>query len=351
MEQQGCVLIIDDDASIRATACAWLQAAGLVAQGAATAGTALELLEGFVPDVVVLDLELPDRSGLDVLRLLCARLPHLPVLVLTSHRDAETAVACMKGGAFDYVVKPVDEPRLVTATANALRFGQVAQAMAGLERALAESGQDPRTARWRAIDRVAARDLCVVVTGGDAAARERCARAIHAASPRAGGVFRAVDCADAAALARAVEVSGGLTELAHGTLYLEGAERMAPASQAQVLEALAGAARARAGAGGGVDVRVLAGTGGDLEACVRAGTFRADLLMRMEIDRIDLEGPPSAPAERSEPPSDSVRLADRERASILEALARSRGNRSDASRQLGISRATLYRKLKQHGIE
>ncbi len=342
------ILIVDDDAGVRVPACAWLHAAGLTAHGVATVGAALEFLEGFVPDVVVLDLELPDRPGLELLQLLSLRHPQLPVLVLTAHRDAEVAVACMKAGAFDYLVKPVDEPRLVTTAANALRHAQVARAMAGLERALAESGRDPRTARWRAVERVASRDLGVLLVGGDAGGREACARAIHGASPRAAGAFQAVDCG-AGPRGRALGGPERWGGLARGTLFLDRLERLAPEEQDVLAERLGGAARARGGAPDGVDVRVLAGTGGELEAEVRGGRFRADLLMRIAVDRIELEG--VAPADAVGGSQDAISLADRERAAILEALARSRGNRADASRQLGISRATFYRKLKQYGIE
>ncbi len=358
MVERGQILVVDDDPGVREPACAWLHAAGLAVHGAATAGAALALLEGLTPDVVLLDLELPDRSGLEVLRLLTVRQPQLPVLVLTAHREAEVAVDCMKAGAFDYLVKPVDEPRLLTAVANALHRRQVALAMASLERAVVQSGADPRTPLWRRVEAVAGRDLSAVILGGNPAARASAAQALHGASPRAGGPFLPLGCGGPSGAELIARTLAPDPALARGTLFLDDVEALGPTGQELLLAFLARAAQARAAGVAEGDVRVLAGSGANLDAAVQAGRLRADLFMRLAVDRLRLDAPGTgleARATGAGPaatgPVDSLKLAERERTAILEALAWSQGNRSEASRHLGVSRSTLYRKLKEHGIE
>lgn len=354
---RGQVLIVDDDPGVREPLCAWLAAAGLSSLAAGRAAEALSILEGFAADALVLDLQLPDRDGVDVLRAVHTRMPRLPVVVLTSHREAELAVACMKAGAYDYLVKPVDEARLVTTVANALRHRQLIETLAAVEQRGEVRGSSTRAVGevldGERLSRIAGGDLSVLVRGGTETDREFTARALHAASSRAKAPFVAVRCG-AIPAARIVESLFGpgadevpaVQRAGGGTLFLDAVEDLAPPEQERLLEAAAAAARARAGIGSGPELRMVIGTRVDLAARVREGTFRADLFMRLAVEEVALGAPVTPRAS-----GDSVRIAEREREAILEALTRSAGNRSEASRALGISRTTLYRKLKDHGIE
>ena len=351
---RGQVLIVDDDPGVREPVCAWLAATGLSVLAAGRAEEALSILEGFAADALVLDLQLPDRDGVGLLRAVHARLPRLPVVVLTSHREAEVAVECMKAGAYDYLVKPVDEPRLVTTVANALRHRQLVETLAAVERTPVASAAGPEgAADGERLSRIAGGDLPVLVRGGTETDREFTARALHQASPRASSPFVAVRCG-AVPPARLVsdlfgpgtDAQPAVQRASHGTLFLDGVEELQPPAQERLLEAATAAASARAGAGPGPELRVVIGTRVDLARRVREGTFRADLFMRLAVEELALGAPTSPRAA-----SDSARIADRERDAVLEALTHSAGNRSEASRALGISRTTLYRKLKEYGIE
>lgn len=374
MDGRSHILVLEDDPGSRAAIEAALRAAGLHVHAAGSGEEGLALLEAITPDAVLLDLGLPAMSGRQVLGQLRGRLRHVPVIVLTAERETEVAVECMKAGAWDYLVKPVGDVRLLTTLANALRQHALSRTLASLERSALEGllpglvgPPAPLEPLLSEIDRVAEGDRAVLICGGPAAEREAVARAIHACSGRAAGLFAVVRCAGQDPVRQAGELFGpdGRGQVAGcdgGTLYLEDVEGLAPPVQERLEAALQLAARARIGAVAEPDFRLLASTAADLPAHVRRGAFRADLYMRLAAAELALpqrserpEGAaqtatPGGRAQGALPVGESLRLVDLERDAILAALERAAGSRTEASRELGISRATLYRKLKEHGI-
>ncbi len=350
MDAPGQILIVDDDPSVAQLAAPWLEAAGLVPHVAASGEAALAGLEGFVPSVILLDLELPGVPGIEVLRTIAARLRNVPVIVLTAHREAELAVECMKAGAYDYLVKPIDEPKLMATIANALRHRQLTFAVESLRRQA--SGGSLPGALDRAVDRAGAADVAVLLRGPRGPLRQLVAAAIHQRSTRAQGPFvvvRAAALAGEAQLAELGPAGRAFGAAGGGTLFVDDPETLTPAAQAALADAATAAARVRQSQGAAPDFRLVAATEVDLGGRARLGTFRADLFLRLSVVELQVEAAvgPAAPAGGADP----LPLVERERRAILEALDRHSGNRSAAARELGIGRATLYRRLKEHDIE
>jgi len=199
--ERSQILVVEDDRAVRLQLGALLEAAGLAAHLASSGETALALLEGFTPDALLVDLALPGMPGLEVLRRVSARLRHVAAIVLTSSREAETAVECMKSGAYDYLVKPIDEPKLLTTVANALRHRRLALAVESLQREARQRGLEARVpapaaiALFRRVDRAAETDVSVLVRGAPGPEREAVAHGVHRGSSRAAGPLSVFECA------------------------------------------------------------------------------------------------------------------------------------------------------------
>jgi DNA-binding NtrC family response regulator len=332
------ILLVDDDPALAQLAGGWLEGAGMSVHAVASGEAALAALEGFVPSAILLDMKLPGIPGLDVLRAAVARTRHVPVVVLTAHREAELAVECMKAGAYDYLVKPIDAPKLVATLANALRHRQLSFTVEALRREAAGAGLGEQLDQ--SVDRAAGADVAVLLRGPRGPRRELVARALHQRSSRAGGPFVV---GEVGAGGRAFSAA------AWGTLFVEDPETLAPGVQTSLAEAATAASRSRQGQGSAPDFRLIAATEVDLGGRARMGTFRADLYLRLSV--VELTVDPERGPDRPGASGDPLSLAERERRAILEALDQTQGNRAAAARELGIGRATLYRRLKEHDIE
>ncbi len=424
------ILVVEDGASMRGALERALTSAGHAVTGVASAEEALSALESMAPDAVVLDLGLPGLSGRELLGALRRTLPHAPVVVLTAERDAEVAVECLQAGAYDYLVKPSEDLRLVTTIARGLSCHAMAREVAKLERAAGGDlppgllGASPAfLAMLSAIDVAATGDRSVLLTGEPGSEFGAVARALHAGSHRAAGPFVPVPCsAGEAAMFLFGDGTGGgaLASAVGGTVHLEEVSSLDAANQERLEAAMAQAVAARTSTSRGLDFRVVASTSQDLSARVREGTFRSGLYLRLAtaevsvpplrqreddvlilarhdvaarapaqgrpgIERMAQEalrahgwpgnreelrrtmadaleragsGPVQAvhlalPAPRggvgAEAAAEGSRsLAEVERQAVLAALDRAGGNRAAAARYLGISRSTLYAKLRDY---
>lgn len=188
------ILFVEDDALVRARIETILRDAGLHVHSAPSGEEALLLLEAFTPDASLLDIELPGIDGRAVLRTLRFRLPHAPVVMLTGHREAELAVECMKAGAWDYLVKPVEDVRLLATISNAVRQHALVCSMHAFRRAAGGElpaglvGESPAFLALLAdIERAAQGDQPVLVLGEAGTERAAVARAGPAGAPGAPG--------------------------------------------------------------------------------------------------------------------------------------------------------------------
>src|SRR5438874_1598453 len=300
------VLLIDDDADLRRALGEYFDRIGYEVAGAGTGEAGFEAFDRLRPDVVILDLHLPDVGGLDVLEQLKSR--GGSVILLTGQGDIETAVRAMQLGAEHFLTKPVDLNHLAAATARVGDKVRLARQNARLrarehEHAGLESlGVSPAIRELgRQIELLAASERStVLLTGESGTGKGWVARVIHHLSPRASGPFVEVNCGGLSATFLESELFGhekgaftdakerrqGLFELAdRGTIFLDEIGDLAPELQPKLLKVLETKTFRRLGGTREltVDVRLVAATNRDLMAEVRAGRFREDLYYRLSV--------------------------------------------------------------------
>ncbi|MDA1263460.1 MAG: sigma-54 dependent transcriptional regulator [Planctomycetota bacterium] len=303
------LLIADDDAGVRAGLAAICRAAGHRISEAADGGEALERARAEAPDLVLLDLCMPVRTGLDVLPDLLG-LDHPPaVVILTGHADVPTAVRAMQLGATNLLQKPIEPQVLQDVVARVLESRSVRVERDRLRDELARLRSGPIIGRSPSIrrviehvDRVAATPRSTALVSGESGVgKELVARAIHERSARAEGPFVAVNCAAISEGLLEAELfgyepgaftggdpkgRGGLIAAADGgTLLLDEVGEMDPALQAKLLRVLQ--ERTLRKVGGTLDlpmdVRIVAATNRDLATMVDEGGFREDLYYRLNV--------------------------------------------------------------------
>ncbi len=297
------LLVIDDEESVRYSFRYVFEEDGVQVLTAGTGAEGLELVRAHSPDVVVLDIQLPDRSGLEVFQDLQALDCKRPVIFITAHGTTETAIEAMKQGAFDYLVKPVDLDRLSQLLARAFEAARLMRVPALLpveERGDRIVGHSPVMQEMcKAIGRVAPQDVNVLILGESGTGKELVARALYHHSRRADRPFLAINCA---AIPEALLESelfgheqgaftgasrrriGKFEQCDGGTLFLDEIGDMVPALQAKILRVLQEQRFERLGGNEVVQthVRVLAATNQSLEEAVAASRFRNDLYYRLK---------------------------------------------------------------------
>jgi len=337
---QPRVLIIEDDPHGRRSVVDAVTDAGFVAVAAADAAGGLRLFEEGEFDVVLTDLVLPDRDGLEVLNRVRQLDRQVPVLIMTAHGSVASAVGAIKAGAYDYIVKPLDLDDLQSKLARAVETRRLRAEVARLERSVGERygaaamvAVSPAMREVvRQIAALADTDATVLVQGESGTGKELVARALHADGRRRGGPFVAVNCGafaetlleselfghEKGAFTGATALRKGAFERAHGgTLFLDEVGNAPPLVQVKLLRVLEEREITRVGGQTTlpVDVRLVSASNRDLEDLVAAGEFRADLLYRLQV--VTLRLPPLR--ERRE---DIRPLADRFIAQACEAHGR-----------------------------
>jgi DNA-binding NtrC family response regulator len=311
----GRVLVVDDEADLARLLATALEDAGYevtLAHSVAVAGIELRRSEF---QVALLDLKLPDGSGMDVLRQLVDEASPTEAIVLTGNADIATAIEAMKLGACDYLVKPADLDELEVAVAHAaerhrLRAENVALRVR-LERHETPTGivtEDPSMRQVLAtVAQVGPSDLPVLIQGETGTGKELIARAVHDASGRKAGPFVAINCAavpdtlleselfgyERGAFTGAMGRKPGLFEVAdHGTLFLDEVGDVSALVQTKLLRVLETHEFFRLGSTRAVraDVRVVAATNKNLAEAATRGDFREDLYYR--INGVTLRLPP-----------------------------------------------------------
>jgi two-component system nitrogen regulation response regulator GlnG len=306
------LLVIDDEAPILHAFGRVFRAPEYTLVTAATGADGLDRVARDAPDVVVLDLNLSDGSGLEVFDRIRELDPRIPVVFITGHGTTETAIEAMKRGAFDYLLKPLELPQLRELVARASEVGRLGRAPATLSDEAAPDVSDAIVGRspamqevYKAIGRVAPRDVTVLIRGESGTGKELVARALYQHSLRGSGPFLALNCAaipeglleselfghEKGAFTGAESRRMGKFEQADGgTLFLDEIGDLAPLAQAKVLRVIQEGQFERVGGNQTIrtDVRLIAATHHDLEALVREGTFRADLYYRLSVFTIAL---------------------------------------------------------------
>jgi nitrogen regulation protein NR(I) len=300
------LLVVDDEKNVLYALERTLRSDELRIITAQTGRAGISLVEREKPDAVLLDVRLPDLSGLDVLKELRAIDPKLPVIVMTTHGTAETAIEAMQRGAFDYLLKPWNLDELTNLVNQALEAGRLSHVRALIDPA-AESdgrvdrviGRSPAMQRvFKEIGRIAAQNVSVLILGESGTGKELVARAIYDHSRRSEQPFLAINCAaipetlleselfghEKGAFTGADRVRIGKFEQAHrGTLFLDEIGDAAAATQSKILRVLQDGKFERVGGNETihVDVRIIAATSRNLDLAMQQKQFRPDLYFRL----------------------------------------------------------------------
>ena len=307
------LLIVDDDEALRDLLARELSRSGHRVRQAADAAQALARFKEEEPEVLLLDLMLPDRPGIEVLRQLRAERPAVEVVVLTAHGSIDTALAAMKLGAFDYLRKPCHLQELELTLERALERRRLGEENARLRAGLGAGSEGPDLVGGgpafedllTLVAKVASSDSTVLVRGETGTGKELIARSIHRQSPRRDQPFVAVDCAalhenllqselfghEQGAFTGATRRKPGLFEAADGgTIVLDEIGDVSPAVQAGLLRVLETSSFRHLGGTQEVrvDVRLVAATNRALERLMEEGKFRQDLYFRLNAIHIDI---------------------------------------------------------------
>ncbi len=301
------VWIIDDDRSIRWVLEKALEREAIAYKSFISADEALAELKHDTPQIVISDIRMPGRSGLDLLQNLREQFPNLPVIIMTAYSDLESAVSSFQGGAFEYLPKPFDIDHAVDLVRRALVQSQhknlpaeeyaIAPDILGLAPAMQEV--------FRAIGRLAQSNATVLITGESGTGKELVAHALHRHSPRAEQAFIAINTAaipkdlleselfghERGAFTGAAATRRGRFEQAEGgTLFLDEIGDMPPELQTRLLRVLSDGNYYRVGGHQPIraNVRIIAATHQNLDDRVKQGLFREDLFHRLNVIRLRL---------------------------------------------------------------
>jgi len=300
------VWIVDDDRSIRWVIEKALSREGIAYNSFSSAQEALDALGAGAPEVLVSDIRMPGRSGLELLQAVKSRHPGVPVIVMTAYSDLDSAVAAFQGGAYEYLPKPFDIDQAVGLIRRALdesrRETQVKEVLPETE----ILGQAPAMQEvFRAIGRLSQSSATVLITGESGTGKELVARALHRHSARAEQPFVAINTAampkdlleselfghERGSFTGAQQQRRGRFEQAEGgTLFLDEIGDMPAELQTRLLRVLSDGTFYRVGGHQQLqaNVRVIAATHHTLESRVRDGSFREDLYHRLNVIRLRL---------------------------------------------------------------
>jgi two-component system response regulator AtoC len=306
------ILIVDDDPAIRALLSDYLTHDGTQTLEAESGASALATLARERPDLVLLDMRLPDADGLEVLDSIRAQ-SEVPVVVITADSSSSRTIRAMQGGAYDYLVKPLELAQVGHVVDRALEHRRLSETVRALQDGLAPADPSdriigvsaPMQAVYKLVGRVAASDAPVLLTGETGTGKELVAETIHANSGRRRGPLVRVNCAalpetlleselfghEKGSFTGAIARRKGRFELADGgTIFLDEVGELNLASQKKLLRVVQFGQFERVGGTVTlqVDVRIVAATNKVLTDEVQAGRFREDLFYRLNVVRIDL---------------------------------------------------------------
>ncbi|MBR4809241.1 MAG: sigma-54-dependent Fis family transcriptional regulator [Bacteroidales bacterium] len=307
------ILIIDDERSIRNSLGEILSDEGYSVDSAESGAEGLAKAAASHYDLIFCDIKMPGgMDGIEVLDKLVSEGTESAVVMISGHGDIETAVECIKKGAFDFIEKPLDLNRILITVKNATdKTKLVSQTRILKKKAYGGDrmvGESPAICRVREIiEKVAPTPARVLITGGNGSGKELVARSLHALSDRASQPYVEVNCAaipselieselfghEKGSFTSAIKQHKGKFEQADGgTLFLDEIGDMSLAAQAKVLRVLQENKLSRVGSDTDikVDVRVLAATNKDLRAEIEKGNFREDLYHRISVIVITVPG-------------------------------------------------------------
>jgi two-component system response regulator AtoC len=302
------VLVLDDESNIRDIFTLLLQENGYLVETAASGREALEKAKTYAPDVLLLDMNLPDMTGMDVLSRIQRYFPKCQILIITAYGTIRNAVEATKLGAYAYLEKPVDNDELLLMISRALEVKKLEAEVEVLKTELTSRysfanivGTSAKmNSVFQMMHRIARVDGTILITGESGTGKELVARAIHFNGPRKDGPFVVVNCGaiprdlieseffghSKGAFTDAKTETTGKFELAHkGTIFLDEVAELSQDAQVKLLRALGEREIVKVGGTKTipVDVRVIAATNKKLDEEVKKGNFREDLYFRLAV--------------------------------------------------------------------
>jgi len=299
------ILIIDDEPGIRTVLTDILEDENYEVLSAADGLEGLDILKDKEIDCVVLDVWLPHKGGIDVLKDIKKDYPDLEVIVISGHANIDMAVKAVKHGAFDFLEKPLSLDKVITLVQNAVKMRSLKKENQKLRTSLFLEDEMIGTsskmkAIWERIGQSAGSDAKVLITGENGTGKELVAREIHRQSSRSAAPFVEVNCAaipdtlleselfghEKGAFTSAISRRKGKFEMAHGgTLFLDEIADMSLSAQAKVLRAIQEQQFERVGGEASikVDIRLIAATNKNIQEEIASSRFREDLYFRLNV--------------------------------------------------------------------
>ncbi|MEE4198990.1 MAG: sigma-54 dependent transcriptional regulator [Bacteroidales bacterium] len=304
------ILVIDDEKSIRDTLKEILEYEDHQVELAANGDEGLTLFNENKYDIVLLDIKMPQKDGIEVLEEIFRINYEVPVIMISGHGNIDTAVESIKKGAYDFIEKPLDLNRLLVTIRNAMDKNTLVKETKTLKKKVSKTfdivGDSAAITKVKGmIEKVAPTDARVLITGPNGSGKELVARWLHEKSERANGPFIEVNCAaipselieselfghEKGAFTSAHKQRKGKFEQSHtGTIFLDEIGDMSLNAQAKVLKALEEKKISRVGSDKDihVDVRIIAATNKNLKEEIDKNTFREDLYHRLSVILIDV---------------------------------------------------------------
>ena len=307
------LLLIDDEEDVRYSFQRIFNTPDIELATASSGEEGLKVIPKLKPDLVLMDVRMGGMNGLETLRRIRAADPKLLVILMTAYGTTQTAIEAMKLGAYDYLLKPFDVPKLKEIVANALKAARDMKQVVSYEPLLESEDyelgivgrSEPMQQVFKLIGQVAASDATALITGESGTGKELVARAIYHHSNRNQQPFLAVNCAAipeqlleselfgherGAFTGATIQRIGKFEQCNHGTIFLDEIGDMTPATQTKILRVLQSGTFERVGGNQPlqVDARVIAATNKALEQAVAAKQFREDLFYRLNVVRIHI---------------------------------------------------------------
>ncbi len=305
------LLLIDDEADVQYSFRRIFDSPEIEIATASSGEEGLKLIPKFQPDLVMMDVRMTGMTGLETLRKLRQSDARLPVIIMTAYGTTQTAIEAMKLGAYDYVLKPFDVPKLKALVTNALEAARAMKKVVSYQPLLESEDYDigivGRTEAmqdvFKLIGQLAGSDATALITGESGTGKELIARAIYGHSQRSEKPFLAINCAaipenlleselfghERGAFTGASNQRIGKFEQCNGgTLFLDEIGDMTPATQTKILRVLQNGTFERVGGNTPIktDVRIIAATNKPLEQAVAEKQFREDLFYRLNVVRL-----------------------------------------------------------------
>ena len=307
------LLLIDDEVDVQYSFRRIFEGSDIELHTASSGEEGLRLIPKVKPDLVLSDIRMAGLNGLETLRRIRQLDPQLPVILMTAYGTTQTAIEAMKLGAYDYLLKPFDVPRLKQLVANALKAARDTRQTVAIRPQLEQQDYElgvigrsaPMQEVFKLIGQLAASDATALITGESGTGKELVARSIFQNSRRAKDPFMAINCAaipenlleselfghEKGAFTGATAQRPGRFEQCHrGTLFLDEIGDMPPATQTKILRVLQNGTFERVGSNTTlvVDVRIIAATNKPLEEAVARKEFREDLFYRLNVVRVHM---------------------------------------------------------------